>query len=178
MRININDIAGIEETFTFTVPASDFSFSPDELILKDEVKVTARVEKAGRKILVSGNVKTYLELECSRCLEHFTFPIDEKFQIVFEPYAPSDITDVEIELQKQDLDIETYKDDMIELDTIIREQILLALPMIPVCSDACKGLCPHCGENLNFQTCSCHKKAIDSRWSKLQSLITKKTTPN
>ncbi|MGA1876375.1 MAG: YceD family protein [bacterium] len=178
MRINIQDIAGTEATFTFTIPASDLSFAPDELILKDEVKVTARVEKAGRKILVNGNIKTSSELECSRCLEHFTFPIDENFQILFEPYSSSDVADAEIELKKQDLDIETYKDDVIELDTIIREQILLAMPMVPLCSDACKGLCPHCGANLNFQTCSCHEKAPDSRWSKLQSLITKKTTPN
>ncbi|MBN1225748.1 MAG: DUF177 domain-containing protein, partial [Deltaproteobacteria bacterium] len=84
----------------------------------------------------------------------------------------------EIELEREDLDIGFYKEGIIDLTEVVREQILLAVPMIPICKEDCKGLCPYCGQNLNQCKCVCAGKTIDPRWSKLQNLVSKKTIPS
>ena len=177
MKININDITTTEADVVFDAPISEFAFSVEELILKEEVQVMTKVRKMNEKILVKGNIKTCMELECSRCLEHFPFSIDEDFQIVFEPFS-SDIKEEELELEKEDLDIGFYKEGIIDLTEVVREQILLAIPMIPICNETCKGLCPYCGQNLNHNKCSCVRESIDPRWAKLQNVISKKTPLN
>ena len=177
MKIDINEITGTGADLVFNAPISDFAFSVDEIILKEEVHVSTKIKKISKKILVEGNIKTQLELECSRCLEHFPSSIDENFQVIFEPSSPN-VNEEEVELKKEDLNIEFYKEGIIDLTEVVREQILLSIPMIPICKENCQGLCPYCGENLNHKKCSCEKKTIDPRWSKLQNLIFKKTMPN
>ena len=173
MKLNINDITGTEANVIFNAPISEFDFFGDELVLKTEVRVVTRVRKINEKILIKGTIETQIELECSRCLEHFPYSIGEDFQVVFEPFS-SDIQEEEIELEKEDLDIGFYKEGIIDLTEVVREQILLAVPMIPICKEGCKGLCPYCGQNFNECTCTCTGETIDPRWSKLQNLVSKK----
>lgn len=176
MKIDAHEIPETID-LVFTVPKSDFEFPPEELDLKDEIKVTAHLQKLGRKIFLRANLSTSLDLECSRCLEHFNYTLNETFQVVFEPLASKPLEE-ELELNKDDLDVEMYEDDLIDLTEIVKEQIFLAVPMIPICSEECKGLCPECGENLNHRACSCNKDRIDPRWKKLQSLVNKKIITN
>jgi uncharacterized protein len=174
MKINIKDLVSEFTEFTFTVPVAEFDFSPEEAILKEAVHVDVKVEKLRKDILLQGNVKGQLELECSRCLNHFLVPVNESFQLIFQPFSPR-TTEEEIELVKQDLDVAFYKDDIIDLTEIVREQILLSIPMIAVCDQSCRGLCPHCGQNLNQKTCQCVTETIDPRWHKLQDMAKKKS---
>jgi len=178
MKINIKDITAEISELIFTVPASYFTFSPDEAIIRKDIQVKAKVEKVGREILIRGSVKTQLELECSRCLTHFLYSVAENFQTIFQPFSASRVSEEEVELAKEDLDIEFYKDDIIDLTNIVRDQILLSIPMIPICETQCQGLCPHCGQNLNQGKCSCSAEAIDPRWRKLQDFAKKKTIMN
>ena len=173
MKINIKDIAAEQAEITFTVPVSQFAFSPDEVILKEEVQIEVKIEKVGHEIFLRGNIKTELELECSRCLKHFLFPVNENFQTIFQPFSPG-TGEEEIELMKDELDIEFYKDDIIDLAEIVREQILLSIPMIPICDESCQGLCPRCGKNLNLNKCLCAREPVDLRWSKLHNLGSQK----
>ena len=173
MKINIKDIVAEQAEITFIVPALQFAFSPDEVILKEEVRIEVKVEKVRLEIFLRGNIKTVLELECSRCLKHFLFPVNENFQTVFQPFS-KDTGEEEVELMKDELDIEFYKDDIIDLTGIVREQIFLSIPMIPICNESCRGLCLQCGKDLNLDKCLCAREPVDSRWSKLQNLSSKK----
>lgn len=177
MKLDVNDITGTEADVVFNAPISEFNFSVDELVLKKEVQVVTRIRKINNKILIKGTIETQVDLECSRCLEHFPYSIGENFQVVFEPFS-SDIQEEEMELEKEDLDIGFYKEGIIDLTEVVREQIILAVPMIPICNEDCKGLCPYCGQNLNQCKCVCVGKTIDPRWSKLQDLVSKKTVPS
>ena len=166
MKINVKDIVDKKSDLIFTVPISTFSL--DEAVQEVRVKVN-KLEKIQNEILLRGNIKTQLELECGRCLKHFLYPVNENFQTIFQPFSPGS-TEEEIELTKDKLDIEFYKDDVIDLTEIVREQILVSIPIMPLCDKACQGLCPKCGQNLNRNKCFCTIETIDPRWAKLQAL--------
>ncbi len=68
----------------------------------------------------------------------------------------------------QQVDEETYKGKVIDLDPLVQEQIVLALPAYPVCREGCKGLCPVCGQNQNEKACGCDRHVPDPRWAGLE----------
>ncbi len=116
--------------------------------------VTFKAEGAGI-FHVIGTVEATTDLECSRCLKRFSFPIKEAamdFEVVSEGSLEHA---TEHELGRAELDIEFYRGDEIEPKEFIREQLLLGIPMVPVHSPHCKGLCPLCGADRNETTCGC-----------------------
>jgi uncharacterized protein len=76
----------------------------------------------------------------------------------------------EKELTAADLDFEYYEGEVIDLDEVIFEQVVLQVPMKPLCSESCRGLCPHCGVNLNKTTCNCQNEVIDERLAVLKRI--------
>jgi uncharacterized protein len=70
----------------------------------------------------------------------------------------------------EDAEEDTYSGKVVDLDPIVREQILLALPGYPVCDEGCKGLCPVCGANLNERDCGCDRRVPDPRWAGLKNV--------
>ena len=118
---------------------------------------------------VAGHVTGELELTCGRCLEPFTLPVAGAFDLRYVPRAEN-VGEGEREVGEDDLTTAFYDDDQIDLSELIAEQFHLALPMKPLCSEGCKGLCPHCGTNLNTGTCSCSEKWEDPRLAALKSL--------
>ncbi len=108
---------------------------------------------------VTGNVNAETELECSRCLRRFPFTVrDAEFNFDLLPEG-SLKTSAEHELGRSELDTEFYRGEEIEPKDLIREQILLALPMVPVHRQDCKGLCPICGADRNEKECGCSRDA-------------------
>ena len=124
---------------------------------------------------LSGTVKTTLRLPCSRCLEPFALPVDSAFELRYQPHAENAAKsgDEEDEIEEDDLSTAFYENDEIDLGQLMREQFLLSLPMKPLCSDDCKGLCPICGTNLNRGACECKREWDDPRLAALKQLRTK-----
>jgi uncharacterized protein len=104
----------------------------------------------------SGRVQVPIELSCSRCLVRYRADIDSSFRIIFvrESSRHRD-TEEELELSDDDLVSVLYSGDEIDLTHEIEEQVAMDVPMKPLCSDGCKGLCPTCGADLNLETCGC-----------------------
>jgi len=128
-----------------------------------------RLEKHGRDVLVRGNLAGRLELACSRCLETFTAPVAADFDLLLVPGPPS-ATAADEELSPDDLDLDYYTGEIVDLESLLREQIILMLPLKPLCDETCKGLCPYCGANLNRETCTCKTDAVDSPFARLAKL--------
>ena len=118
---------------------------------------------------VAGHLSTEIELTCSRCLEAFTLPISTDFDLRYVPRTEN-VGEGEKEVEEDDLATSFYSDDQIDLGHLIVEQLQLAVPMKPLCEEACKGLCPHCGTNLNTGTCECSQKWEDPRLAVLKNL--------
>ena len=160
----------------------DRTFQPSELERDEEYRVAAPVHlemdvhKDGEAYRVTGQVTTRLELECGRCLEPFEIPVSSRFELRYvpQPLTGSDSghqDDAEREVAEDDLTTAFYKEDSIDLGELMHEQFVLALPMKPLCKDACKGLCVHCGTDLNKGTCACAPEWIDPRLAVLKGLI-------
>lgn len=103
---------------------------------------------------IDGNISTKVMIPCSRCLEPFLLPISHPLHLVLLP-RPSYPGFVELELSDDDLDTSFYSEEKVVLEDLVSEQINLALPMRPLCSPDCKGLCLTCGTDLNRGSCTC-----------------------
>ena len=153
------------------------SFSPSELglvrngefSLKKPAPAKLEIVVKGRRCEIKGEVSFELELICSRCLEEFPFLSSSSFELVYLPRDEMP-TEPDLELTPNDLKVSFYQDDEIDLSEVVREQIILAIPMKPICSPNCKGLCPMCGANLNQAPCNCQREAIDPRLAPLKDL--------
>jgi uncharacterized protein len=118
---------------------------------------------------LSGRVQTTLELPCSRCLEPFSWPVDETFDLRFQPRT-AETVDPDRAIQEDDFSTAYYDDDMIDLGELMREQFILSMPMKPLCTEACRGLCAQCGANLNQTPCDCASGWEDPRFAALKAL--------
>ena len=160
-------------------------FPAETLDLGSDVRQTGELASEGRAMLVQehdghrgtlddirvvGSLKTDLEILCARCLEPVPFPVKRQFDLLYRP-AGSDIGEgKEVEMQDKDAAISYYEGEGVELVDLLREQVLLEVPLKTVCQEECKGLCPHCGRNLNTGQCECAQDATDPRWDALKGL--------
>jgi uncharacterized protein len=126
---------------------------------------------------VQGSLSVSAQALCDRCLEAATFPIENQFDLVYMP-AEEAATASEKEVGQAGIEVGYYEGSGLPLNDVLREVVLLALPMQLVCSEACKGICPECGGNRKQRDCDCHAKAVDDRWSKLKNLRTQLAPPN
>jgi uncharacterized protein len=138
------------------------------------VHLVMDVHKDGDAYRASGHVTTRLGLDCGRCLEAFEIPIDSPFELRYvpAPVAAGDEVEAEREVNEDDLTTAFYQNEAIDLGELMHEQFVLSLPMKPLCTDACKGLCLQCGTNLNKSTCECKPaRTTDPRLEALKGLV-------
>jgi len=129
------------------------------------------------EIRVQGTLTVTAHALCDRCLEAANFPINDQFDLVYMP-ADEAATASEKEVGQAGIEVGYYEGGGLALNDVVREVVLLALPMQLVCSEACKGICPECGENRNLRDCDCRADAVDDRWSKLQNFRAEVGPPN
>ena len=127
------------------------------------------LENTGGEFRVQGKYTVTLEADCDRCLALTRFPLEKTFDLFYRP-QPADLVADEIKIDEGEAEIGFYEGLGLELADLIKEQILLALPMQRVCSEKCKGICPVCGANRNEVDCQCHVKPADDRWKALENL--------
>ncbi len=120
-------------------------------------------------IHVAGGISTQLELPCARCLEPVVRDVNRSFDLLYRPQG-SDAGHEELSVTDAEAEIGYYTGDGLALEDVVREQVLLAVPLKVVCSEECKGLCPHCGQNLNQGACACPQTTGDERWAALKDL--------
>ncbi len=154
----------------------EHQYETDELDLSAHVftfqqlpTVQGRVTALGLEMRVKGNLQARLTLDCDRCLETVTLPIDNEFDLYFLPEDAQAQHSGETELLERDLDVSTYQNDRIDLNELVLEQLELSLPTRVLCTADCKGLCPQCGTNWNVESCTC-PPPVDPRWQGLADL--------
>ena len=123
--------------------------------------------ESGGQMHVRGSYTVEMSAQCDRCLAPVRFPLKADFDLYYRP--ASDVPqEEEVKIDAGEAEIDFYEDGL-ELEDILREQVLLALPMQRVCSETCKGICPGCGKNRNETACDC-KPVVDDRWTALRNL--------
>ena len=151
--------------------AIDETLLPDDAFWKDgefrpagPLNIRLDVQLAGSDVIALGEVSGQVAMGCRRCLQDVTVDVEQELSLVFRP----GLTQVEAEAE------EVYalpeKGDELDLTDAIREQVTLAVPQFVVCEEACRGLCPQCGTNLNETQCDCESTEVDPRWAALRNL--------
>jgi len=120
-------------------------------------------------IRLKGRYKTLLSVPCARCVEPVGIPLENEFDLVFRPIG-ADAGFAERSITAPETEIGYYQRDSLALEDVLREQVLLSLPVRTLCKPDCKGLCPRCGVNRNNQVCSCDPGPSDPRWEALAGL--------
>ena len=165
MRLIVSDIPedGLEQE-------SDVPVETGENTEPDIAHALLRFLRIGKSVQVDGSIQISVSMRCSRCVGDFAYPLDIAFK---EEYIPAEELDPEAdhELTGSELNIGFYTNDEIDTGELVKEQVLLAVPMKPLCSMECRGICPECGTNLNEGLCNCSTEKIDPRLAPLKRLM-------
>ncbi|MDD5126521.1 MAG: DUF177 domain-containing protein [Dehalococcoidales bacterium] len=134
-----------------------------------EVSGKVKLIRTPSGILADGEFSGEVELVCSRCLSAFRYPFTVRFQ---EEYLPTIDINSGVPLPEPDEPGAFRIDDhhTIDVDEAIRQYVVMALPMKPLCKENCAGLCQSCGQNLNKGDCKCPPETTDPRWAKLSEV--------
>jgi uncharacterized protein len=149
-----------------------------EIDFGDRVRQVGPLEATGEAVLqnatieeirVRGQLRVQMESDCDRCLEPAGFVIDGEFDLSYLPerLAGGERRE-EFALREDESDVAFYSGDGIELKDVLREHVLLSIPMRRLCREDCKGICPECGANRNVSSCGCELKLGDDRWAALR----------
>lgn len=154
------------------------TYEPEEIVLDEEharltepLAVSIRLARIGTEVRLLGRIDARAEVDCDRCLRTVAVPINAEFDVKYIP-AEDYRSNEAAELQEEDLSVSVFEDETIDIDDLVREQVLLALPVRALCGDECKGLCPVCGTDRNTTTCNCESSEIDPRWAGLLKTVT------
>jgi DUF177 domain-containing protein len=131
-----------------------------------KIEVFCQAERIRETVFIDGSLETTVASNCCRCLEVTHLPVTTTFRYTFVPEKKG--SKQEDELSAEDLEYGYYQDDVIDLDALIFEQVMLQIPIKVLCTDTCKGLCPHCGINLNAINCGCHTEHVNERMAVLK----------
>lgn len=133
--------------------------------LLEPLRVDLAGQSVGEGVLVRGRIHTRLGLECRRCLAPVEGEVDDEVTLLYEPLAEEDEDDLAGELYPL-----PGRGDALDLGPALREQLIIRVPDYVVCSEACRGLCPTCGANLNETSCECVPEEEASPWNALKNL--------
>ena len=167
MRIEVENLRERAEAFSH-------SYAPGEVEIEDEgarlvapAEVRGDASLKGEEVRVRGKIVTEVELLCDRCAAPSRAPLEVEFDTRFIPQSKAAVETDNVRLLTEDLGLAAYEGDAVDLDELVREQILLALPSRTLCREDCKGLCQKCGADLNAGQCSCEQGETDPRWAAL-----------
>jgi uncharacterized protein len=151
--------AGYSREVSIDIPGS---FVAEDTNLSN-LNGTLRLTRTPQGVLLQGTLAASIAAECVRCLSPAELPFEVSFSDLF------------LNPNTADPDPETYhvidEGGFIDLTPIVREEAILAMPIQPLCSPDCKGLCPECGTNLNTGTCDCEQERFDPRLAPLRALL-------
>jgi len=162
----------------------DLELAPGVVDLGEEAAQQGLLEASGRAevlhehrgprdivadIRLKGRFAGRFEVPCARCIEPVEIPLSGDFDLIFRP-AAADAEATERSITAQETEIGYYLRDSVSLEDVLREQVLLSLPVKTLCKPDCKGLCPRCGADRNSQPCNCDAGPSDPRWEALAGL--------
>ena len=147
---------GNTKDVSVSVSSADLSFD-DARMTDDPIDVAIHLESLSNGIAVHGRAAATWQGECRRCLtplrERMSVDVDELYQVVAD--SP---------------DAYAIENDQINLLPMVRENLLVAIPLGPLCREDCPGFCPHCGTDLRSGSCGCVAPSTDDRWAALEAL--------
>jgi len=169
MRIRVSGLSQGIRRQSVKEPAGSLGLDEETYHFSRPIGVEYTLQKVGEKLVFHATVTTSMKLECSRCLDPMETEISEEITLLISFSEPPEQSGTD-----PDVKVVPPGAEEVDISEEIRQTVLLAIPVKPLCKDNCLGLCPRCGTNLNLKTCLCQEKVADSRWSDLQKLLSNK----
>lgn len=169
MRIELENLKGGKGDFARVYQPDDLNPVDERVQLAGPASVKGKVRLSGNKVFVNGHVDARAAVECDRCLQPVELPVSADFTLDYitgTDYESSPVA----ELTEAEMSVSVFDGRSIDVDEIVKEQILLAVPIRMLCRDDCKGICPECGIDRNTGECQCVTDDIDPRWAALRNL--------
>jgi uncharacterized protein len=165
---NVRDLELRAGRFDVDLAPGTVEFLDPKLRQAGPLKAQGKVELVLGEIRAKGHVVVNMEVDCDRCLEPAWCPIDADFELYYRPVEEGFGDEKAIDPGEAEMGF--YQGDGIELNDVLREYVLLALPMQRLCKKDCKGICPECGQNRNLKPCACRAELVDDRWAALKRI--------
>jgi len=166
MQFRLEDIPqeGLEATFSQGENWLDERLQGEERTFRfiSPIAVHLDLSKLGKTIMVKSRVQAKVEWPCARCLQIFPLDLTSEYSTILKP-KPGFSLQGEVELTREEVETEFYEGEEIDLNSLVQDQVLLALPQKALCREECRGLCPRCGKNLNREVCQCAVGLVDPR---------------
>ena len=164
MVFNVEEVGAQGLHFNFKIKKEQLEIDKAGFDTNIDIDVSGFLTRVDSDVYLEGKVATELILNCSRCLDLLIHTIGSNFKTHFTPSNHKLLLDGETELSISDIDTEFYDEHRINLTQSVRDGLLLAVPLICLCSKDCKGVCFECGKKLNYEACECFDSSfIDSR---------------
>ncbi|HEX4999328.1 MAG TPA: DUF177 domain-containing protein [Terriglobia bacterium] len=166
--VDLKDLEAGKIALDGRLEPGEIDFSPEGVRQVGPLAWKLGAEKAGDEIRITGSIETVIDTTCSRCLEPARVNVARSFDLFFlERDRQMFDEDVEVELGEEDTRTAFFSGTELQIADILREQVLLALPMKALCALDCKGLCPECGANLNVNACGCARERFSPHMDQL-----------
>jgi len=169
MFLDVKDLAVRKVQIRKSYAPGSIDFGLHEVKQAEPVRVNATAELLEGQIRVAGEFETKMEMVCARCLDPVMEEVHRDFDLFYQP-LPKGTKPEEERLKDDDTEIGFFEGEGLFLADVLKEQVLLSLPMKVICQSDCRGLCPHCGSNLNHEQCRCDRHASDPRLAPLARL--------
>jgi uncharacterized protein len=169
MFLDVKELAVRKVLIRKSYAPGSVDYQTSEIKQVEPLEVNATAELLEGNIRVAGAIESKVELVCARCLEPVVEDVQRSFDLFYSP-LPKDVKPEEARLQDDDAEIGFFEGEGLFLADVLREQVLLALPMKVICRGDCRGLCPSCGANLNHEECRCETHTTDPRLASLARL--------
>ncbi|PYS86796.1 MAG: hypothetical protein DMF62_14670 [Acidobacteria bacterium] len=169
MIIDLNAADWRSKSVDIELAADSIELEAEHARLTGPVQLNCVVSRSGFQTSVAGKIGANFDIECCRCLQPVSVSLLLDFEVEFVDKEHFGV-DGEHEIDPANLSADALESDQIDLNEVVREQLLLNLPERVYCREDCKGLCEICGANRNLKDCSCTDDAIDPRWSALKNL--------
>jgi uncharacterized protein len=185
--VRVTDIPDDGFSIECDVLPSDIALTETDARVQHLLSVSVGLHKAGKMLDVRGAVAGTFVRQCVRCLKEFDVFVRVSFTVEYHPHAPvtrrtaegakgtvpgagPHRTEESADPIGDEQDVYEYNGEEVDLAAMLREQIILATPMQPLCDQDCRGLCPVCGQDRNERVCGCPEQAQPNPFSALQGL--------
>lgn len=169
MFLDVKELAVRKIRVQRSYPPGTLDFLSSDFRQMEPVEVRATAELVDNQIRITGSLQTKVELVCARCLDTLAEDISRDFDLFYRPMAELP-GEEEAHLSSDDTELGFFKGEGLFLADVLVEQVNLAMPMKIICRSDCRGLCAHCGANLNHEGCRCNGHATDPRFEPLARL--------
>jgi len=158
VNIDLRELPDGLSTLDLDLPAEGVGLTPADAALDGPLRVHLKLDRRGEEIWIRGKAQGGARLECSRCLADYVQNLDLEFDVFCAKVQNPNVVSHKA-VDEEDGGIHPHDGRVLSIDGEIREAVILGLPMKPLCREACAGLCPRCGEDLNQGPCRCAKAA-------------------